>query len=54
MNSASSYIYDKDGNLITNIVIPDTVTEIKKYTFAYCNIPVTIPETVTKINGYAF
>ena len=45
-----------NGEKVTNLVIPDNVTEIKKYTFSYCTglTSVTIPSSVTTIGEYAF
>lgn len=42
--------------LLTNLVIPDSVTEIKDYVFSYCTslTSVTIPDSVTNIDSYAF
>ncbi len=47
------YIND---NLVTELVIPDTVTEIKDYAFYNCEsiTSVTIPDTVTAVGNYAF
>ena len=45
-----------NGEPVTNLVIPNSVTEIKKYTFAYFDNlrSVTIPDNVTNIRGEAF
>ncbi len=45
-----------NGELVTNLVIPDTVTEIKYYAFSNCTglTSVTIPDSVTSIGSYAF
>lgn len=44
-----------DGKLMTDVVIPEGVTEIKDYAFRYANITsVTIPDSVTSIGMYAF
>lgn len=44
-----------DGKLVTDVVIPEGVTEIKDYAFRYANITsVTIPDSVTSIGMYAF
>ena len=42
--------------LVTDLVIPDSVTQIDKYEFTNCKSlkSVTIPESVTKINNLAF
>ena len=45
-----------DGQLVTELVIPDTVTEIKDYAFYNCTglTSVTIGNSVTSIGNYAF
>ena len=45
-----------NGEIIRNIVIPNTVTEIKEYAFYECNTitSVTIPESVVSIGNSAF
>ena len=44
-----------DNTLVSNLIIPETVTEIKQFTFcgAECLTAVTIPNTVTSIGDYA-
>ena len=44
------------GSEVTNLVIPNGVTEIKQYAFDYCTglTSVTIPNSVTSIGNYAF
>ena len=41
---------------IKNLIVPNDITEIKKYTFEGCTSisSITIPNSVTKINDYAF
>ena len=45
-----------DGQLVTDLVIPDSVTEINDYTFYNCTglTSVTIPDSVTSIGSDAF
>lgn len=45
-----------DGELLTNLVIPETITEIKDYAFYNCRSLsyLTIPDAVTSIGNYAF
>ena len=45
-----------NGELVTDLVIPSDITEIKNYAFYYCRslTSVTIPDSVTKIGEYAF
>ena len=45
-----------DNELITELTIPNTVTEIKSYAFAYCDslTSVTVSDSVTSIGRYAF
>ena len=45
-----------NNELVTDLVIPDTVTEIKSYAFAYCDslTSITIPDSVTSIGNNAF
>ena len=45
-----------NGELVTELVIPDTVTEIKDYAFYGCSCinSVEIPDSVTSIGTYAF
>ena len=51
--SHNLYIND---DFVTDLVIPNTVTEIKKYAFigASCLVSATIPNSVTRIGNYAF
>ena len=59
-NDANPLYYAKNlylnGNLITELVIPDTITEIKNYAFYNCDsiTNITIPNTVTSVDDYAF
>ena len=61
----NGYVIYKDGDdriLVayqgnaTNLVLPDGITEINQYAFAYCTglTSVTIPDSVMSIGGYAF
>ena len=45
-----------NGELVTNLVIPDSVTEIKEYAFYNCSslTSITIPNSVTAIESYVF
>ena len=45
-----------NGTVITNLVIPNDITQIKKYAFYNCNglTSITIPNSVTKIGNEAF
>ncbi|MBR2319612.1 MAG: leucine-rich repeat protein [Clostridia bacterium] len=45
-----------DGELVTDLVIPDGVTSIENRAFEYCDVikSVTIPDSVTSIGAYAF
>ncbi len=45
-----------NGNLVTELVIPDTVTKINSYAFYNCTsiIGVSIPDSVTSIGEFAF
>ena len=45
-----------NGVLVTDLVIPDSVTSIGEYAFYYCSglTSVTIPDSVTSIGDYAF
>ena len=45
-----------DGQLVGDVVIPDSVTEVKDYAFYGCTglTSVTIPDSVTSIGDYAF
>ena len=52
-NGAKLYL---NGTLVTDLVIPDTVTKIKDYAFAGCDslTSITIPDSVTSIGYSAF
>ena len=52
-NGAKLYL---NGELVTELVIPEGITEIKNYAFRGCSglISVVIPNSVTCIGGYAF
>ncbi|MDE6371684.1 MAG: leucine-rich repeat domain-containing protein, partial [Duncaniella sp.] len=56
--STFSYDYSLwiDGKEVTEITLPESMTEIKNYTFLHCSNlkSVTIPNTVTKIGNGAF
>ncbi|MBQ8546603.1 MAG: InlB B-repeat-containing protein [Clostridia bacterium] len=58
--SANPLYYAKklylNGELVTDLVIPSTVTKIKNYAFEGCTslTSVTIPDSVTSIGSYAF
>ena len=45
-----------NGELVTEIIIPDDITEIKKYAFYGCSCltSIVIPNNVTSIGGHAF
>ena len=45
-----------NGELVTNLVIPEGVTSIGNYAFSYCSslASVTIPDSVTTIGDYTF
>ena len=45
-----------NNQLVTNLVIPNTITTIGKYAFYYCSslTSITIPNSVTTIGDYAF
>ncbi|OUO97715.1 hypothetical protein B5F38_09415, partial [Barnesiella sp. An22] len=44
-----------DNTLVTDLVIPESVTEIKDYAFSGCSVTqVTIGNSVTSIGDYAF
>ena len=45
-----------NGELVTDLILPDGVTEIKDYAFYGCNsfTKLTIPSSVTRIGDYAF
>ena len=50
------HILDNDGNEITDLVIPDSITSIPNYAFRNAKniISVVIPDSVTSIGSYAF
>ncbi len=45
-----------DGKLVTDLIIPDSITSVRDYLFYNCSsiTSVTIPDNVTKIGGAAF
>lgn len=43
-----------NNNLVTDLVIPNTVTVIRNFSYATCLTSVTIPSSVTSIGGSAF
>ena len=51
-----SHSLNISGSPVTNLTIPDGVTEIKPFVFYYCSslTSVTIPSSVTTIGNYAF
>lgn len=51
-----SYSLYLDGKLVSDVVIPNTVSTIKAYVFAGCtNLKsITIPESITRIGAHAF
>ena len=59
-NTANPLYYTKNlylnGELVTNLVIPDSVTSIGGYAFEYCTslTSITIPDSVTSIGDNAF
>ena len=59
LGSLMSYSRNKlylNNSLITNLIIPDSVTSIGDYAFAYCDnlTSITIPDSITSIGDYAF
>lgn len=54
-NALNIYLFDDDDNLISEYVIPETVTQLEEYMFScldvYCTL--VIPTSVTKIYYYA-
>ena len=55
-NSTSDNHLFMNGEEITELILPNSLTNIKAYTFYRCSnlISVTIPESVTNISEYAF
>ena len=53
--NGANYLY-YEGELLTDLVIPEGVETIKKYAFVFCEsiTKLTIPQTVTNIESYAF
>ena len=54
-SQAGGHLY-LNGEEITNLVFPNSLTSVKDYSFAGCSgiVSVSIPHTVTSIGGYAF
>lgn len=58
--NANPFYYADDlyinGELVTQIVIPDSITSISPYAFSYCTslTSITVSENVTNIGDYAF
>ena len=55
-NYGTNQEYYMNGSLVTDLVIPDSVTSISSYAFSGCTslVSVTIPDSVTWINESAF
>ena len=51
-----AYCFYYNGNILTDLIIPDGITDIKNYTFYNCDVlsSVTIGNDVTGIGEYAF